>query len=182
MSEKMECSHSGCVDRSAARGLCQRHYDRARYVGNLPPTIPLINGGLCKVDGCVRGAKGRGICQLHLDRQREGMPDWDTRPLNKQSPHSKRSLKYDYQRSRRLLLDFGITVEQYDALYQTQDGLCKICGKPCATGKALAVDHDHETGVVRGLLCTKCNVALGQFGDDINLLASAIVYLSYPAA
>jgi hypothetical protein len=71
---------------------------------------------------------------------------------------------------------FGMTVSDYDALLVEQGGGCAICGKP--PGKtALHVDHDHETGETRGLLCVGCNNALGQFKDDLGLIARAAAYL-----
>jgi hypothetical protein len=72
---------------------------------------------------------------------------------------------------------YGITVEQYDEMLATQSGVCAICAKTCATGRALAVDHCHETGKVRGLLCARCNPMLGFANDNIDVLKAAIAYL-----
>lgn len=58
---------------------------------------------------------------------------------------------------------YGITPEEYDELLARQDGRCAMCREECATGKRLAVDHDHATGAVRGLLCHACNRALGVY-------------------
>ena len=57
---------------------------------------------------------------------------------------------------------YGITVEDYERMFQEQGGVCKICQHTCKSGKQLAVDHCHETGTVRGLLCAKCNTNLGR--------------------
>ena len=57
---------------------------------------------------------------------------------------------------------YGITVEDYGTMLANQNGVCKICNAPCRSGKRLAVDHCHETGIVRGLLCAKCNTNLGR--------------------
>jgi len=57
---------------------------------------------------------------------------------------------------------YGITVEDYETMLVNQNGVCKICNKTCKSGKSLAVDHCHETGKVRGLLCAKCNTNLGR--------------------
>jgi len=57
---------------------------------------------------------------------------------------------------------YGITVEDYETMLINQNKVCKICNKPCKSGKSLAVDHCHETGKVRGLLCAKCNTNLGR--------------------
>jgi len=70
------------------------------------------------------------------------------------------------------LKNYGLTPGDYDKLFEEQSGKCKICGTtdPGASYKYLSVDHDHETGEVRGLLCNSCNRALGFFKDDTNLL------------
>lgn len=79
----------------------------------------------------------------------------------------------------RLKKCYGLTVEQYHAMKTKQGGGCAICGSTTPGGKdnKLHVDHDHKTGKVRGLLCNRCNIALGGFGDDIQRLRLAIQYL-----
>ena len=60
-----------------------------------------------------------------------------------------------------------------------QDGCCAICKKPQVEFKrAFAVDHDHKTGEIRGLLCSKCNITLGNSNDDVAILEQAIQYLN----
>lgn len=72
---------------------------------------------------------------------------------------------------------YGITIEIYNNLLEQQNGVCAICG--CVDiNKPLAVDHNHTTKEIRGLLCGKCNKAIGLFYDSISLLESAINYLS----
>jgi hypothetical protein len=73
---------------------------------------------------------------------------------------------------------YGITPEQYAKLFEEQDGKCRICHKPeTGANKWLSTDHDHATGMVRGLLCNQCNLGLGNFRDSQDLLARAIEYL-----
>ena len=83
----------------------------------------------------------------------------------------------DSQRNWRLMADFGITLVEYRQMETDQRGLCAICGETCKSGRMLAVDHDHVTGVNRGLLCIRCNNGLGNFRDDPGLLAAASKYL-----
>lgn len=71
------------------------------------------------------------------------------------------------------LREHDLTQEEIEAMGTT----CHICGKECSTGRRLAVDHDHETGAVRGVLCRGCNVGLGFFGDDPELLRAAADYI-----
>ena len=76
---------------------------------------------------------------------------------------------------------YSITEATYWAIYQKQGGKCAICG--CAQRyKSLAVDHDHKTGMVRGLLCEQCNRGLGRFFDSTLRLRNAIAYLEKAAA
>lgn len=65
-----------------------------------------------------------------------------------------------------------ITPEQYDELHDLQAGKCAICGRAePVSGRRLAVDHDHQTGLVRGLLCTKCNTTVGWVEQHPSLIA-----------
>jgi hypothetical protein len=74
---------------------------------------------------------------------------------------------------------YDITLEQYNEMVDAQQGKCKICGThQDELKKLLVIDHNHDTNIVRGLLCDKCNRGLGHFNDDVNLLSQAIEYLS----
>jgi hypothetical protein len=88
----------------------------------------------------------------------------------------------DHVKSRDLLKDFGIDLTAYQAMFVAQKGVCAICALPerdTHTGKikALAVDHHHETGAIRGLLCSACNTGIGKFGDDPTRLHAAAAYI-----
>jgi hypothetical protein len=74
---------------------------------------------------------------------------------------------------------YGLSFEQYDWLLLQQEGRCAICRSetPSGPGKRFVVDHDPGTGRVRGLLCSRCNTALGLLHDDIARLQAAIRYL-----
>ena len=73
---------------------------------------------------------------------------------------------------------YGITLDEYNTMLQEQDYKCAICGNEDEVeGRRLAIDHCHDTGHVRGLLCGKCNRGLGLFYDDEELLQNAIKYL-----
>jgi len=68
---------------------------------------------------------------------------------------------------------YKIRPEEYDALFLAQNGVCGIC----ESNKPLRIDHCHDTGLIRGLLCNACNVGLGGLGDTIEGLEKAIAYL-----
>lgn len=77
----------------------------------------------------------------------------------------------------------GLTVTTYDELFDKQNGRCGICGtddpsKSDPRRKRFCIDHDHKTGKIRGLLCNKCNRTVGLFDDDIDIVRSALEYLS----
>ena len=75
-----------------------------------------------------------------------------------------------------LLRTYGITLGEKEAMVKRQAGRCAICGRKA---KTLCVDHDHDTGFVRGLLCFRCNQALGFFGDSIQSLQRAVDYMEW---
>lgn len=74
------------------------------------------------------------------------------------------------------LAQYGLSYMRWLELLRDQDGLCAICGSE-NDGKTLAVDHDHATGKVRGLLCKRCNLMIGFASDDPNIMRQAIEYL-----
>ena len=86
------------------------------------------------------------------------------------------------QRKVRLKIRFDITIEQYDKMFEQQNGLCAICGEPETAENQygvirLAIDHDHKTGKIRALLCRGCNQLLGCAKENTITLQSAINYL-----
>ncbi len=81
----------------------------------------------------------------------------------------------EINRKSRLRRHYGIPPEQFDEMYETQDGKCAICkGELLWQTNGLHVDHDHKTRWVRGLLCGRCNLGIGQFVDDVDLMQRAI--------
>jgi hypothetical protein len=112
--------------------------------------------------------------------------------------------KYDYMRQRTLLWDrlreyvktptkeeqresrrwrsiyslYRLTRGQWQAVFERQQGCCAICGiSQDDLGYTLEIDYDHNTGKVRGLLCRKCNLGIGMFGEDVENINKAIKYL-----
>lgn len=96
----------------------------------------------------------------------EYMKNWRTNNPDKQKAIKKTAT----------LKQYNLTLQEYDNLLSRQDGKCAICGS-LPNKKDLAVDHDHITGKVRGLLCTNCNLILGLANDNPEILENLINYL-----
>ena len=101
---------------------------------------------------------------------------------------SERPERYGYnQRKANLLTKYGITLEDFNEMWEAQGGMCEICGVDMESmlkgggaknvSNTACVDHCHSTGVVRGLLCALCNKALGMFHDIPERLEKAATYL-----
>jgi hypothetical protein len=86
------------------------------------------------------------------------------------------------ERAGHLKRKYGISLEHYDSMLDDQGGGCAICKREPIGQIPLHVDHDHETGKIRGILCFTCNNALADFEDDPALLRSAVAYVEKPEA
>jgi hypothetical protein len=109
-----------------------------------------------------KSVKGQAVARRSMERFKE-RPDW-----------SERLFRYN------LKSRYGISVEQYQALFEAQGGRCgnSHCGFVYQEGgPRLRVDHDHRTKVVRGLVCHQCNTALGLTKDSIAILLGLAAYL-----
>ena len=165
------CSVPGCdfIPKRIVKGMCIRHYERLRVTGNVgAPTKISDSHGFCYKPNCGDKAGPTGACRKH----------WH----NKNSPNKHRN------RSLRLK---GLTQEKYDEILKGQNNGCKICGvtEPGHQRKNFAIDHDHSCcpntekhcgKCFRGLLCTRCNLVLGEVQDDPKLLQKMIEYLTAP--
>lgn len=129
-------------------GICSQPFERNSLRGTKPRT--------CFADACQWEAR---------KRYRDGRKAQDPEKFRAATRRSA------------LLRLYGITPEIYDAMLKEQMGLCAICKHASMDGTRLTVDHDHDTGQVRGLLCRSCNRALGLFRDKVENLAAATTYL-----
>lgn len=114
------------------------------------------------------------VCSYERSKAwKEANPDkW--KAITRQSSVRRKDANRDYTLRRK----YGISMADFDALLLEQGGVCAICGGgPTARYQQLDVDHDHETGQVRGLLCGSCNRGMGLMGDSVNALISAATYL-----
>lgn len=115
-----------------------------------------------------------------------------TRPGPRCSTHqrARRKALADKKHAEWILKTYGLTIEEYWAIYEAQGGVCYICRRAkgrgpdgSGRGKRLAVDHDHKTGEVRGLLCGPCNKGvLGHLRDSVEALSRAVAYVTDPPA
>ena len=110
------------------------------------------------------------------DRKKYKRPE-----AQKISDRERRRLRYHENplsaRNSFLKRNYGIDTDIYQSLVRIQNGVCAICGNPPDGGKPLFIDHDHVSGVTRGLLCGNCNFGLGFFKDNVVIMKRAISYL-----
>jgi Recombination endonuclease VII len=114
------------------------------------------------------------------DRTRQGVAVGESRGL-KAWREKNRDRRLEQLREIHLRNKFGLTPVEYDRILETQGGVCALCGCPPTPGISLHVDHDHGTGEIRGLLCVRCDNALGLFREDPDLLKRAARYVTVDA-
>ena len=115
-------------------------------------------------------------CRREADRRRH-LRDRPKRNANSRADYQRNRERY---RENRLRSTFGMTIADYEAMLAAQDGRCAICGTTDPGGRwgtRFAIDHCHETNRVRGLLCGRCNVMLGNAKDEPARLRAAADYL-----
>jgi hypothetical protein len=131
--------------------------------------------------------RSRRYRERHPDRVKTSYAKWKA-----STPRDQRAYMADYYRANRdkylayartsgrarRLAKYGLTIAEYDALLADQHGTCAICA---GTPRYFVIDHDHETNRVRGLLCNRCNLAIGALGDTHESLVRAVAYLSKAA-
>jgi len=110
--------------------------------------------------------------KAHLDKTR--LKNREKILKRSQESYKKNPTKY---RNQFLKYRYGITLDEYNQMLISQNGVCQICNKSCPSGYALSVDHCHRTGKVRGLLCVECNTGIGKLKDSVELLSKAIEYI-----
>ncbi|WP_442928074.1 endonuclease VII domain-containing protein [Microbacterium sp. MMO-23] len=156
------CSAEGCERPRRALGWCMRHYDRMRHHGDLEALGDL---GRCE------------ICGIEIPKPKYGKRRFCPDCLYKNHRENQRRARWGYL----LWEKYRIRESEYFKLLAQQGGVCAICGgPPKGQGEAngrYSVDHDHETGRVRGLLCSPCNSGIGHMKDSPELLLRAAKYL-----
>lgn len=181
-----------CINYPSARGLCAFHYRRAHHKGELPETWEVVKDpyrwkkpgvhALTNVDldnmiadcaVCGTGVpivKPTGHTRQCLKARQESRKKVPSRSRRDEWPSSRPEAERNY----RYLREYGISLADYQRMYEAAGGKCEICKKP---QDVLRIDHDHGTAVVRGLLCNRCNLALGQLEDSPQRARSLVKYL-----
>ena len=190
------CTMDGCARPHKARGYCQTHY--MQFKRGVTPVGPIrtrvaLKPDECAEDGCAEPVKAKGLCKMHYQRLlRHGYVRANRRAKEigscsidvcESREYAKGLCHAHYMKHIRWRKK-GVDATRYQEMLHEQGGVCAICHEPerapdKASGKTrdLAIDHNHETGVVRQLLCSACNRALGLFRDDPALLNAAKTYL-----
>ncbi len=171
------CSFCGTETRIIAKGLCNACYQRQYHHGT--PDYRKVRR-ICSIPGCENQVASKGLCDKHRMRLRKhGDPNLTRVQKTEWSKNFSQATKNsDLKKS------FGITLEDYNKMKDVQGDRCAICGQTEKTinsnsrkTQALAVDHCHATGAIRGLLCAQCNNGLGRFKDSPELLEKAAEYI-----
>lgn len=133
--------------------------------------------------------RGKECKDCKAERERRGAPyPAFPRPAPYPGPRcathdrqARRAAK-DGSHERRMLSEYGLQRGQYGQIYLYQGSVCAICRRATGASRRLSVDHDHKTGLVRGLLCRPCNDILGVIRDDVEAARRIAAYLQNPPA
>lgn len=120
------------------------------------------------------------MSQVDRVRKNDIQRKWRKENPEKVEEYKRKHYRYDPESTRdyQLRALYGITNSDYEAMLAAQGGTCAICGiSKNKNGRKFAIDHDHKTGKIRGLLCVNCNAGIGNMKDDVDLLSRALAYL-----
>ena len=132
---------------------------------------------------CPKCKQEKPLNKFHKDKSTTtGLRSWCKKCTNESSKNYIRGMSKEkrqlFHQRKNLKRSYNITPEEYTQRLEEQNSCCSICGERNNNlSMNLAVDHDHQTGQIRGLLCANCNVILGMAKDNIDILASTISYL-----
>lgn len=208
------CTFDDCSKPAVAKGYCDAHYRHHMKYGDAVSAFgygdrrkhPLYDAWRQQVR-CASGrvaewddfwsfvdfARDKPV--KHIARRYEEDRPWGPANFYWHAPIASSKDKKEYARAWRkknpiaskahsLKKVFGITIQQYMTMYDTQYGRCAICGKPGMTyagvsgrSDTLVVDHCHATGKIRSLLCAQCNKGIGCFNESPHLMLQAVSYL-----
>lgn len=156
---------------------CGQHKPPSEFYANAAGRDGLRSD--CKT--CVAARRKKWYAE-NREREIERVTGWQRANKDRYNAKQRRYRAANKERIRDQYVrrTFGITLADYERMLDEQDGGCAICGAPEPEGSSLHVDHDHDTGEVRALLCFPCNNALGLLGDDPERVATLLEYLEEP--
>lgn len=181
------CSAEGCDEKHVTGGWCQMHARRVSATGDPGPAGRIRYRsltGLCEIVDCGRRHSSQGLCAVH--KTRFDLTGIRGGPIKARRSAGVVSRTY---RDKWLWSRYHVTEADLFMLLAQQDGLCALCGTSEPKGRGMwHVDHDHAHCAgnkscgecIRGLLCNRCNLALGHFKDDVQRIWNAISYLVLP--
>lgn len=159
----MDCSVSDCHSTAATKTFCMLHYARWKRHGD--PTIVKI-----KRDYVINN-KGRECIECKQFKEWESFYVYPPGARGHYPTCKPCHIIVTTEQGRKRT--YGLDGVAYNSLLESQGGLCGICGSP----NGLVVDHNHDTGIVRGFLCQQCNSGIGMLRDNPDLLRKAIEWL-----
>ena len=208
------CSVPECGKPHQARGYCKNHYRNWHRTGNPVAIRTYVKGGrTCSFPGCEKPHGSVGLCVGHKAQKMSGKPlsplseyrraatrdeqgrkqcrdcdGWFPEDAYRSAARNTDGLSAicgTCDRGRKVKASYGITLNDYLRLLESQGGVCAVCRGTNRDGRELAVDHDHGCcpgrracgKCVRGLLCSSCNAGLGMFREDLSILDAAAAYL-----
>lgn len=121
--------------------------------------------------------RNRDKIRANINLWKEQNPEKAKNYKEYKKQYQKEYLKTDKAKEYRLMFKYGITMKQKTEMFNKQEGKCSICSINMETVYKAHVDHNHITNKVRGLLCQKCNMGLGIFNDNKEILRNAIKYI-----
>jgi hypothetical protein len=183
--QKTKLSSEFGVNRTKLRSKCKEcisEYNRAKYRGKEYSQkeyvrTPDASDSQHKI--CTLCGEEKPLTEFYVHKKgRLGRFAW-CKPCASRynSERAKTFQRKEYKRWAFKEREYGISKEEYEELSRSQNGLCAVCQKPNIRDHFLCVDHDHETGFIRGLLCHRCNRSVGFAQDDPQTLRRLADYI-----
>ncbi len=172
----LKCAVEECARRAQIRGCCKKHHDQiAMGKRDAPVGVEIPLRPMCSLEGCHNRQESlkQGLCHSHICQLLEGR---ELSPLRSYGEYVDGSNKCSIDSCKKPSISRGLCQRHLNqatsyklTAKQLEDVLAPgVCENPgCGETKNLHIDHDHETGAVRGLLCAACNMSLGRLKEDV---------------